>query len=192
MIYLASASPRRRELLDQIGVSYAVLPVAVDEQVGVGESAAAYVERLARAKATAGWKTVQQNPDVPPVLAADTAVVVDDRILGKPRDRDDGLAMLATLSGRCHRVLTAVALIDGRQTRVAVNTTEVCFRILSAAERAAYWSTGEPLDKAGAYALQGLAAQYISRINGSYSGVVGLPLFETAELLRAAGIEMSV
>jgi septum formation protein len=192
MIYLASASPRRRELLDQIGVSYALLPVAVDEQISGGESAEAYVERLARAKAAAGWQTLQRNPDAPPVLAADTAVVVDDRILGKPEDRDDGLAMLAALSGRCHRVLTAVALMDGRQTRMAINTTEVCFRTLSAAERAAYWSTGEALDKAGAYAIQGRAAKYISRIDGSYSGVVGLPLFETAELLRAAGIEVDV
>jgi septum formation protein len=191
MIYLASASPRRRELLDQIGISYTLLPVDVDERVIAGESAETYVKRLARSKAATGWTTVQRRADVYPVLAADTAVVVDDRILGKPADREDGLAMLAALSGRCHRVLTAVALTDGQQARVVMNATEVCFRTLSAAERMAYWTTGEPIDKAGAYAIQGRAAQYISRINGSYSSVVGLPLFETAGLLQAAGIDVS-
>jgi len=125
-----------------------------------------------------------------PVVAADTAVVIDNRILGKPRDQADGLAMLAALSGRCHQVLTAVAVADQNRVRLALSQTEVCFRELSAAECLAYWHCGEAVDKAGAYAIQGRAAMYISHISGSYSGVVGLPLYETAGLLQAAGIDV--
>ena len=187
MIYLASASPRRRELLDQIGVSYTLVRVDVDERVLTDEAPEAYVRRLAEAKAVAGLRLVAGQGLV---LAADTAVVIDDHILGKPLDRAAGLAMLAALSGRCHQVLTAVALADRRQVRLALSRTEVCFRPLSADECLAYWMSGESADKAGGYAIQGRAAMYISRINGSYSGVVGLPLYETACLLQAAGVEL--
>lgn len=187
MIYLASASPRRRELLEQIGVGYTLVHVDVDEQVLAGELPEPYVRRLAQAKAVAGLKLVS-GPY--PVLAADTAVVIDDRILGKPADQAEGLAMLAALSGRCHQVLTAVALADQHQVRLAVSRTEVCFRHLSDAECLAYWMSGEAVDKAGGYAIQGRAAMYITRINGSYSGVVGLPLYETACLLQEGGVEL--
>jgi septum formation protein len=182
-VHLASQSPRRRELLAQIHVRHDVLPVAVDETPRAGEAPAEYVLRLALTKARAGHRL---RPDRP-VLGADTAVVVDDRILGKPRDRQDAAAMLAQLSGREHRVLTAVALVGEREeTRLSVS--HVRFRPIDAAESAAYWATGEPADKAGGYAVQGLGAVFVESIVGSYSGVMGLPLFETGELLRRAGI----
>jgi septum formation protein len=182
-IHLASQSPRRRALLAQIGMRHDVVAVAVDESPLPGEAPAEYVLRLALAKARAGRAL---RPDRP-VLGADTAVVVDDQILGKPLDRADGIAMLARLSGREHRVLTAVALVgDREESRLSVS--HVRFRPIDAAEAAAYWATGEPVDKAGGYAVQGLAALFIESIAGSYSGVMGLPLFETGELLRRAGI----
>jgi septum formation protein len=194
-IYLASHSPRRRELLDQIGVVYRPVAVSVDETPLPGEAPAAYVARLALAKARTGWLAMPAQPPppagedkVPPVLGADTAVVVDGIILGKPRDRAEGLAMLATLSGREHQVLSAVALVTGEREEVRVQESWVRFRVLSAVERAAYWDTGEPADKAGAYGIQGRAAAFIAELRGSYSGVMGLPLFETAELLREFGI----
>jgi septum formation protein len=186
-LYLASASPRRRELLRQIGVAYRRLPVEVDEASLPGESPGDYVARLALAKARTGWRTLGRRMPRP-VLGADTAVVVDDTILGKPRDRDEGLAMLTQLSGREHRVLSAVALAEARRDAVRVQESLVRFRELSAAERAAYWNSGEALDKAGGYAIQGRAAAFITDLRGSYSGVMGLPLFETAELLREFGI----
>jgi septum formation protein len=186
-LYLASASPRRRELLRQIGVTYRRLPVEVDETPLPGESPGDYVARLALAKARTGWRTLGRRAPRP-VLGADTAVVVDAVILGKPRDRDEGLAMLARLSGREHRVLSAVALTDATRDAVRVQESRVRFRELAAAERAAYWNSGEPLDKAGGYAIQGRAAAFITELRGSYSGVMGLPLFETAELLREFGI----
>jgi septum formation protein len=184
-IYLASGSPRRRELLRQIGVSYRLIDTAVDETAFKDEAPLAYVSRLAAAKANAGWQC-SRDPDDAPVLAADTAVVLDGSILGKPRDQADALDMLRRLSGRSHEVLTAVALrcaagLDGRVSRSVVT-----FRSIDAAEASAYWDTGEPRDKAGAYAIQGRAAAFITDLRGSYSGVMGLPLFETAELLRAA------
>jgi septum formation protein len=184
-IYLASGSPRRRELLRQIGVSYRVIDTAVDETALEDEAPLAYVSRVAAAKANAGWQC-SREPDDAPVLAADTAVVLDGSILGKPRDQADALDMLRRLSGRSHEVLTAVALrsaagLDGRVSRSVVT-----FRSIDAAEAGAYWDTGEPRDKAGAYAIQGRAAVFIADLRGSYSGVMGLPLFETAELLRAA------
>lgn len=182
-LYLASASPRRRELLRQIGVAYRRLPVEVDETSLPGESPSDYVARLALAKARTGWRTLGRRTPRP-VLGADTAVVVDAVILGKPRDRDEGLAMLARLSGREHQVLSAVALATGTRETVKVQESRVRFRELTAAERAAYWNSGEPLDKAGGYAIQGRAAAFITELRGSYSGVMGLPLFETAELLR--------
>lgn len=182
-IHLASQSPRRRELLAQIGIRHDVIDVEVDETPRAGEAPAEYVLRLALAKARAGHRL---RPDRP-VLGADTAVVQDDRILGKPLDRQDAAAMLAQLSGREHRVLTAVALVgDREETRLSVS--HVRFRPIDAAEAAAYWETGEPADKAGGYAVQGLGALFVESIGGSYSGVMGLPLFETGELLRRAGI----
>lgn len=186
-ICLASTSPRRRELLLQIGVAHEVVPVAVDETPHPGEAPEVYVSRLALAKAVAGHALRADRP----VLGADTAVVVDTVMLGKPRDRDDGLAMLARLSGRSHHVYTGVALVGAEgqaQTRLSVST--VTFRALAAGEAEAYWATGEPADKAGGYAVQGRAAAFIERIEGSYSGIMGLPLFETAELLRLYGVTL--
>lgn len=187
-IYLASNSPRRRELLDQIGVTHRVLRVEVDESARPGESASALVQRLALTKAHAGRENLPSG-DGRPVLGADTVVVCDGRILGKPRDRNDALAMFTALSGRRHEVLSAVALVDHSQReRVLLSRTEVRFRDIAPAEAEAYWASGEPADKAGAYAIQGLAAVFIAEIDGSYSGVMGLPLFETAQLLNEFGI----
>jgi septum formation protein len=191
-VYLASGSPRRRELLRQIGVPHQVLEVAVDEAPCPGEDPTAYVSRLAIAKAEAGRDLL--DPDLrgrdslqPLVLGADTAVVLGDRIFGKPADRAEALAMLRQLSARTHRVSTAVALSAEGATTLRISHSEVTFRALREDECAAYWDSGEPRDKAGAYAVQGLAAIFIAGLSGSYSGVMGLPLFETAELLDAAG-----
>jgi septum formation protein len=186
-VYLASGSPRRRELLQQIGVSFRVVGTGVDEAVLSAETAPTYVLRLAAAKAEAGW-TRSRGAQPAPVLAADTAVVLDGKILGKPADRQDAESMLQQLSGRAHEVLTAVALrtVDGLQSRIS--RSEVTFRTIPAAEARAYWETGEPHDKAGAYAIQGRAAIFVADLRGSFSGVMGLPLFETAELLREAGV----
>ncbi|MBI5450941.1 MAG: septum formation inhibitor Maf [Gammaproteobacteria bacterium] len=185
-LYLASASPRRRQLLLQIGVPHLVLPVAVDESAHSGEPAEQCAVRLARAKAQAGLAL--RTDTALPVLGADTIVVVDGEILGKPSGPDQGLAMLARLSGRSHQVLTAVALAGNDGERHRLSSSQVTFRTLSPAECQSYWDSGEPADKAGGYAVQGLAAVFISRLEGSYSGVMGLPLYETAELLRQAGI----
>lgn len=186
-VYLASGSPRRRELLRQIGVPFRVIGAAVDERLRPAESACPYVLRLAAAKADAGWESSRDAIQVP-VLAADTAVVLDGRILGKPADRQDAEAMLRQLSGRTHEVLTGVALRGPHGLESRVSRSAVTFRSITAAEVRDYWETGEPADKAGAYAVQGLAAIFIADLRGSYSGVMGLPLFETAELLRAAGV----
>jgi septum formation protein len=196
-VYLASGSPRRRELLRQIGVPHQLLEVGIDESVRPGENPSAYVSRLAIAKAEAGLDLLRRNHPVrehpehdstPPfVLGADTTVVLDDRIFGKPGTRGEALAMLRQLSGRTHRVSTAVALAALGETALRISHSEVTFRALREDECAAYWETGEPRDKAGAYAIQGLAAVFVSSLRGSYSGVMGLPLFETAELLDAAG-----
>jgi septum formation protein len=186
-IYLASGSSRRRELLQQIGVPYRVINCAVDEATLKDEAPLAYVSRVAAAKANAGWQA-RREPHDAPVLAADTAVVLDASILGKPRDRGDALDMLGKLSGRSHEVLTAVALRTAAGLDSRVSRSVVTFRSIEAAEASAYWDTGEPLDKAGAYAIQGRAAIFIAELRGSYSGVMGLPLFETAELLRSAGL----
>ena len=185
-VYLASASPRRRELLCQIGVAYRILAVAVDERPLAGEAPEDYVLRLAKAKAEAGWP-LRPSPDAG-VLGADTAVVVDGEILGKPRDKADGIAMLMKLSARSHRVLTAVAVRCASGLDATLSQSEVTFRSLSEAEADGYWDTGEPHDKAGGYAVQGLGAVFISALAGSFSGVMGLPLFETARLLERAGI----
>lgn len=188
-IYLASNSPRRRELLDQIGVTHHVLQVEVDEAARPGEAAAALAQRLALAKARAGRARLPRE-DGKPVLGADTVVVVGERILGKPRDRADALAMLGALSGRSHDVLSAVALVEHDREQVALSRSIVRFRTIAANEAAAYWATDEPGDKAGAYAVQGLAAIFIEELVGSYSGVMGLPLFETAQLLSEFGIDV--
>lgn len=189
-IYLASASPRRRELLEQIGVHYQLLPVSVPEQLSAGEAPEVFVQRLAMAKASAGRKTLDDD-DPSPVLGADTIVVHEGRVLGKPRDKVDGLAMLEQLSATTHQVYTAIALMgaDGQvASRLSVNN--VSFRATSHKERDAYWDTGEPGDKAGGYGIQGKAAVFIERLEGSYSGVMGLPLFETAELLALFDIKV--
>ncbi|MCO1623876.1 MAG: Maf family protein [Pseudomonas alloputida] len=184
-LYLASGSPRRRELLMQIGVPFMVISAPVDESPLPNESAPAYVERLARAKAAAGLARVD-DPAV--VLGADTAVVLDGRILGKPENREDALAMLADLSGREHQVLTAVALDDGQRVHSFCVTSKVRFRAISTDEAQRYWASGEPADKAGSYAVQGLGAVFVTGLSGSYSAVVGLPLCETADLLGQFGI----
>jgi septum formation protein len=186
-VYLASGSPRRRELLQQIGVSFRVVGMAVDEAVLPDETPPAYVTRLAAAKAVAGWERSRDFTHVP-VLAADTAVVLDGQILGKPADRQDAEGMLRQLSGRTHEVLTAVALRTANGLQSRISRSEVTFRSIAAAEARAYWETGEPSDKAGAYAIQGRGAIFIADLRGSYSGVMGLPLFETADLLREAGL----
>ena len=187
-LYLASASPRRRELLLQIGVTCQVLPVDLDESPEPGESAEHYVGRLALDKARAAL-TLLGKAERTLILAADTAVVIGADILGKPRDAADAAAMLRRLSGGEHRVLSGVALIgaDGRETS-ALNESRVRMRRIFDAEIAAYWATGEPADKAGGYAIQGRAAVFVEALSGSYSGVMGLPLFETAALLAAAGV----
>ena len=211
MIHLASKSPRRRLLLDQIGIDYAVVDAPVDETRRAGEPPVAFVERMAREKAQAGLAALG-NARVAPVLAADTAVVLGNRVLGKPRDAEHAMEMLDALSGRMHRVISAVAIAgrsaggptatgervrppvigtaDRDSPRIMTSSTRVWFRAISHRERRAYCASGEPMDKAGAYAIQGRAAIFVARLDGSYSGVMGLPLFETASLLREAGIEV--
>ena len=184
-LYLASGSPRRRELLTQIGVPFSVVSAPIDETPLPDESAPAYVERLARAKAAAGLASVEGTAVV---LGADTAVVLDGRILGKPESREDALAMLADLSGREHQVLTAVALTDGQRVQSLCVTSQVRFRAISDDEAQRYWASGEPADKAGGYAIQGLGAVFVTGLSGSYSAVVGLPLSETADLLGQFGV----
>jgi septum formation protein len=184
VLCLASVSPRRQELLDQIGVPHTIAGAHIDETALLKEAPRDYVMRMARDKALA----VRAKGETLPVLAADTTVVLDEAIFGKPRGRADGLAMLGKLSGRTHEVLTAVALSVGSEVSLSVSISQVRFRPLSPEECQAYWETGEPHDKAGGYAIQGRGAVFIEWLSGSYSGVMGLPLFETAELLRAAGL----
>jgi septum formation protein len=184
LVCLASVSPRRQELLEQIGVPHVLARPDIDEAVLPGESAADYVVRMARSKAHAA----RAHDTGLPVLAADTVVVIDGRIHGKPANEEDGIATLARLSGRTHQVLTAVALAAGAELSHRLSTSEVRFRRLTRAECLAYWRTGEPRDKAGGYAVQGRGAVFIEHLSGSYSGVMGLPLYETAQLLAAAGV----
>lgn len=189
VLRLASASPRRRDLLASIGLDAVrdieIAPVDIDETPLDGEAPAAYVMRLARAKAEAGGRNSRL-----PTLGSDTAVVLDERILGKPSSREHAREMLESLAGRAHVVMTAVAVTGPCGMLTTCVSTRVVMRSLSAREIAAYWATGEPADKAGGYAVQGRAAMFVERIEGSYSGVVGLPLFETAELLRRQGISL--
>lgn len=186
LLYLASKSPRRHELLAQIGVTPAVIALELDEAPLPGEAPEDYARRVARDKAKAGRALLPAACTIP-VLGADTLVTIDGRILGKPRDAADAVAMLRLLSGRTHRVLSAVALI-GREERLALSVSEVSFRAIGEREACAYWASGEPADKAGGYAIQGLGALFVRELRGSYSGVMGLPLFETAQLLAAEGI----
>ena len=189
-LFLASGSPRRRELLTQIGVPFQVVSAPIDETPLPDECPAAYVERLARAKARAGREHLLGGSVSAPfcVLGADTAVVLDDQILGKPVDEADALSMLMALSGREHDVLTAIAILAAERCETRVVRSRVSFRTISQQEAAQYWASGEPQDKAGGYAIQGLAAVFVAGLNGSYSGVVGLPVCETAELLGQFGI----
>lgn len=185
MIRLASASPRRRELLTQIGVPHVVTVPHVDETALAGERPHDYVQRIARSKAEAVWSKDQSLP----VLSADTTVVLNGTMFGKPADRAEAMDMLGRLSGRTHDVLTAVALVHAGGLFLRMSISEVRFRTLTLEECDAYWETGEPRDKAGGYAIQGLAAVFVESMTGSYSGVMGLPLFETAALLREAGLD---
>lgn len=184
VLRLASASPRRRQLLDLIGVPHLVTPADIDETPRPGESPDEYVLRLAREKAEAVW---MRQSDLP-VLAADTTVAVDGEILGKPESASDALYMLGKLSGRQHSVHTGVALWSAEHRLLAHTDSQVDFAPLTPDEIRAYWESGEPRGKAGAYAIQGLGAVFVTAISGTYTGVMGLPLFETAQLLRQAGI----
>jgi septum formation protein len=187
-ILLASASARRSQLLGQIGVAHACVAADIDESQHAGESPADYVRRLARGKAEAVLAREGAGQPRQPVLAADTSVVLGGRIFGKPADEADCIAMLTALAGRTHEVLTAIALwCDGR-LREAGSTSRVTFRSIGTEECRRYWATGEPAGKAGAYAIQGRAGAFATRLDGSYSGVMGLPLFETADLLAKAGV----
>lgn len=186
-IVLASASERRSRLLGQIGVRHRVAGAEIDESPRPGEPAAHYVQRLAAAKAEAVVARLA-GEQAEPVLAADTTVVLDERIFGKPAGEDDCVAMLGVLSGRRHAVLTAVALWHDGRLRQALDWSYVTFRVIGEDERRRYWASGEPAGKAGSYAIQGLGAVFVRRLEGSFSGVMGLPLFETASLLDAAGV----
>ena len=181
---LASASPRRRELLEQIGLRFIVKAADIDERVRANETPEETVQRLAAEKSA---RVLANRAEDIPVLGADTIVVLDGTVLGKPSHVQEGIAMLGLLSGKQHRVLSAVSL-RGRKHWQAMSETRVWFRELSVLEMAAYWKSGEPCDKAGGYAIQGLGALFVRRIEGSYSGVVGLPIYETADVLCKAGI----
>jgi septum formation protein len=183
--HLASASPRRQELLRQLGLHFDVRPADIVEQALPHETPADYARRMALEKARAAQARLE---DGLPVMGADTDVVLDGRILGKPRDRDDALAILVSLSNRHHEVYSSVAMVQGGRAEVLLSVTRVEFGLITPEAAALYWATGEPADKAGAYGIQGLGAQFVKGICGSYSGVVGLPLFETTELLLRFGI----
>ena len=187
-IYLASKSPRRRHLLEQIGVPFETVDVNVDETRRKGESPDDYVCRMALEKARSGLRALDEAKSAP-VLGADTVVVIDGEILGKPTDAAPAATMLARLSGHTHEVLTAVTLAADKP-RTRLSRSLVTMRSINRQEREAYCATGEPLDKAGAYAIQGLGAVFIAKLEGSYSGVMGLPLYETAELLSKAGLHV--
>lgn len=186
MLHLASSSPRRREILDALGITFTHAGVDVDETPQPDESPEALALRLAEAKARAAAAAHSELP----ILAADTVVALDDRPLGKPADEGEALGMLEGLSGRSHRVVTGVALLANGELRSDCSVSEVQFREIRPDESRAYWQSGEPADKAGAYAIQGLGGIFVEAVSGSYSGVVGLPVFETARLLECAGIEL--
>jgi septum formation protein len=184
-VYLASTSPRRRELLKQIGVQLTILSVDVDEAPLLNESAQAYVQRLSQAKAAAGWGKVEEGRlSLMPVLGSDTSVVLDGVILGKPKSKVQCVETLMSLSGRTHQVMTAVTLQLAEKVATQLSVTDVTFRVLREEEVLCYWDTGEPLDKAGGYGIQGYGAVFVQSIAGSYSGVVGLPIEKTVVLLN--------
>lgn len=187
LFVLASASPRRAALLRQLGLCFRVEPQSVDETEQPGESARDFVQRLAQEKAQAGW--MNRGGDLP-VLGADTIVVLEGKIFGKPADRRQACSMLSALSGKTHEVFTAVSMVRGSVVETLISHSQVRFRDLEATEIEAYWQSGEPEDKAGAYAIQGLAGMFVEELQGSYSGVVGLPLCETAALLNRFGIDV--
>jgi len=191
-IVLASASPRRLELLQQIGVCALVQSVPVDEVLMAGERPLDFVQRLALDKAKAGFEFMLQQDIELPVLGSDTIVELDGEVFGKPADSEQAESMLAKLSGRVHQVHTAVAVKTADAEYSALSTSQVEFAVLSDEMIKAYVTTGEPLDKAGSYGIQGRAAQFVKNLNGSYSGVMGLPLFETAKLLAAAQVKIPV
>jgi len=186
--YLASASPRRKQLLEQLGLRFEVLTVDVDESPKAEESAPDYVLRVAALKAQAAIARLGM-PSLP-VLAADTTVVLDGAILGKPKGREDAIGMLSRLGGRQHQVLSAVALWNRGALDTVLCESRVRFRRIDPEEAGAYWDSGEPRDKAGAYGIQGMGAMFVESLEGSYSGVMGLPLFETAALLGKAGVRV--
>jgi septum formation protein len=188
-VYLASASPRRRELLSQLGVDWELAAVEVDERISPGESPGEYVSRVARLKAAAASALITRTTeDI--VVAADTTVALGTEIFGKPADRDDCRRILSALAARTHEVYTSVVLAAGGRSEGALSRSEVSFREIDSAEIDAYWASGEPCDKAGGYAIQGLGAAFVRDLRGSYSGVMGLPLFETARLLKGFGLDV--
>ncbi|SEG54090.1 Maf family protein [Marinobacterium lutimaris] len=186
-LILASASPRRRELLAQIGIGLEIKPVDLDETPRSGESPRDYVARLALEKAQAGYLA---GGETLPALGSDTAVILDGEILGKPLDEEDAVRTLLRLSGRSHQVMTGVAVTDREHSRVEVVITDVSFAPISESQARAYWASGEPADKAGSYGIQGLGAVFVESINGSYSAVVGLPLAQTAAILKEFNIKI--
>ena len=183
-VVLASASPRRHELLQQLGIAHERISIDIDENCLPDETPMACVERLAKEKARAGLVEVPGAI----VIGSDTMGVADDQIMGKPRDREDAMRMLELLSGRQHEVFSAVAVADADLQKSCIQRSVVTFRPLDKREIQAYWETGEPRDKAGGYAIQGIAGQFVKQLNGSYSGVMDLPLYETAVLLQDFGI----
>jgi septum formation protein len=198
IIYLASKSPRRRELLRQIGIQYELLMmreqsprIDVDEAPLRDESAHAYVQRIVLLKAAMAMKVMRERRlPTRPILTADTTVTIDGEVLGKPVDRDDAVRMLKRLGGQSHQVLTAIAVTVNREVKHVLSTSFVSFATLSDDEIKRYVDSGEPMDKAGGYAVQGLAARFITKLSGSYSGVMGLPLYETTALLRQCGLHI--
>lgn len=190
-LYLASGSPRRREILEGLGLHLERIHADIDESVLPGEHAIAYTERLAREKAAAGWQVVTQcGLPSRPLLSADTTVVLDGEIFGKPVDAADARRMLQAFSGRSHQVVTSVAVRQDDRIELATSVTEVTFKTLTDDEIARYLDSGEPFDKAGAYGIQGKASVFVSRIDGSFTGVVGLPVYETAQLLGKFGYQL--
>lgn len=191
-LVLASSSPRRRELLEQIGVEFQVLPVDMDESMQPGEGVQQHVRRLAIEKARLGYERASQQENDLAVLAADTVVEIEGEVLGKPVNSGQAATFLARLSAKKHKVHTAVAVVTGTDELTQISSSEVEFTVLTEQQIAAYVATGEPLDKAGAYAIQGIAAQFVVNLNGSYSGVMGLPLYETARLFSACGVSSGI
>jgi len=187
-LILASASPRRQQLLEQLGLQFSVASQDIDESMRAGESPRDFVLRMAIEKAEAALQRLDAA-DETVIIAADTIVVCGDQLLGKPTDEQDAQRMLLQLSDREHRVLSAVTVATVSDSRSIVSETSVCLRAISAQEAKRYWLTGEPADKAGGYGIQGYAAIFVKKLNGSYSGVMGLPLYESAQLLKEFGIE---